>query len=659
MPKIRTVSAANTRYQLIEDPNPSYNRIFFDGQALDLNTLVPQWQKQFMYNIQGLNNYAGLNINNGIYNEVQNMLSRSGSLIANGFTEYLPVLDYSWHHIGYLALQKGTISTYSVGDGNAVPGSGSGGSGTSTARQTSNGQYDTYWWSLDQNYIPTKGWKSVTTGYVHMIFYPDAIYADYGANRTSFGWGTWLPDISQGINNTSNNSALFYNSHDRNPNIFVYEDTMFNVMYGIKKQGGVQQKATATQNFNYGNTYSSTTYVVDTTTSAGPIFFMGVDALGFTYWVWQQDNIATEPVYIYKIDPRNLAQTTVISSLTSQATQNYAWLRNYPSNIRKDANNRYVFYTSHYDYNSSMLQPMRVILDAANGTVNTANCNMIYNTPATNYRTYAAVMSLPWPDQSGLNSHNHMMKPHQFTSNGNTYITFWLVDQNAYPAVTTALSSTLQTYYSSNGNIRWANTAQRTMMTYQIAANSGYGNINANTDVNLTYHSSYTFNTLLDMPKNFMPINANNTLMAVCSTGKTNFFAWNNNTGWASGGVYNTEFRMLGLDNTNRIWGYAMDENNGSIHVLTPSLSVNVVIQMAATSYTYTGTTISTSAAINAYDYTGSRVTANVTLTIDGTTMTFAQNGLRTLNIQTSSTVDTTVNLSIFGGGVNNIYAYA
>jgi len=305
-----------------------------------------------------------------------------------------------------------------------------------------------------------------------------------------------------------------------------------------------------------------------------------------------------------------------------------------------------------------MLQPMRIIFDAANGTVNTANCNMIYSA-GQNYRTYATAMSIPYVDPEGFNSNPWMIKPHQFTSNGNTYITFWLVDQFAYPPAGTALSGTWQTWYSSNGNLRWANTSQRTMVTYQIAANSGYQNANANSDVNLTFHSAYTFATLLDVPKNFMPINANNTLMAVISTAKTNFFAWNNSTGWASGGVYNTEFRMLGLDSTNRIWGYAMDENNGSIHILTPSLSVNVVIQMAATSYTYTGTTISTSAAINAYDYTGSRVAANVTLTIDGTTMTFAQNGLRTLNIQTSSTIDTTVNLSIFGGGVNNIYAYA
>jgi hypothetical protein len=194
------------------------------------------------------------------------------------------------------------------------------------------------------------------------------------------------------------------------------------------------------------------------------------------------------------------------------------------------------------------------------------------------------------------------------------------------------------------------------MLTYQINTT---GTSAAANDSYLTYHSAYTFSSLADIPKNFMPINANNTLMAVVSYGKTSFLAWNNNSGWSSSGTYNQEFRMLGMDSTNRIWGYAMDKNNGSIHVVTPSLSVNVSVVMAATNYTYSGTTINTSAAINAYDYTGTRIAANVSLTIDGSTMTFASNGLKTLNVLTSTSADTTVALNIYGGGVNNIYAYA
>jgi hypothetical protein len=66
---------------------------------------------------------------------------------------------------------------------------------------------------------------------------------------------------------------------------------------------------------------------------------------------------------------------------------------------------------------------------------------------------------------------------------------------------------------------------------------------------------------------------------------------------------------------------------------------------------------LSPTATVNAYNYEGDRVTANVTLTIDGSSMSFATNSSKTLSLTTSNTVDTIVNLSIAGGGVNNIYA--
>ena len=173
-----------------------------------------------------------------------------------------------------------------------------------------------------------------------MLFYVEPMYAS--TPQASIGWGTWLSDITQGINNTSNNSALFHNTHIKNPNMFVYEDTQFNVMYGLQKQNGAFQRATATQNYNYGNTYPFTTYVVDWNPNAGNLFFIGVDQLGFTYWLGVLDNTAATPYYIYKVDPRNYATTVVINGQSSQSSQNFTWLRSYPSNIRKDANNRFV-----------------------------------------------------------------------------------------------------------------------------------------------------------------------------------------------------------------------------------------------------------------------------------------------------------------------------
>ena len=110
----------------------------------------------------------------------------------------------------------------------------------------------------------------------------------------------------------------------------------------------------------------------------------------------------------------------------------------------------------------------------------------------------------------------------------------------------------------------------------------------------------------------------------------------------------------MGLDSTNRLWGVFGDKSSGSVHTITPSAPVTLSLVMAANSYTYTGTNITTSAVLNAYDSGGSRYSANVSLTIDGTTMTF-DDASKSKSFQTSISADTTVNLIISGGGINNI----
>ena len=239
-------------------------------------------------------------------------------------------------------------------------------------------------------------------------------------------------------------------------------------------------------------------------------------------------------------------------------------------------------------------------------------------------------------------------KPWQFISNGNVYLTMWMVDQYA-----SWLGSATP---GGAGTTRWATPQIRTMITYQVGSNNPGTTPTGNADANLTFHSAFTFNNIVDIPKNFMPINANGTLMAVISGGKTNFFTFNNNTGWNSGGVYNTEFRMFGMDNSGRLWGSALDQNNGSLHIVTPSLSLNVVLSLATTNYTFTGTPISTNAIVNVYDSYNNRIATQVTLTTDGVNTTFTNNGLRSIQVATSSSTDTTVPITISGGGISNIY---
>lgn len=671
MPEIRRIDYANTRYALIEDPNPTYNRLFFDGQALDLNSLTPAWQKQFMMNAVGTMQYAGYDYtqantvspsadqytiapaavsgtSTNVFRDIQpNMTRAAGSSF--GITDQFPITDNGFLRLGYIQLQKGTVSSFAWSDSSATFGN----SGNFYSNNTAGGQYDTYWHSLDfVNFPASKSWKSLITGYVHMLHMPFSFFSQ--DDRTPMAWFTYFPDITSGVNNSSNNSAIITNYGNFLPTVFCYEDPIYGVMYGIRSVSRTQYRIYSYQNYNSGNTINQNNLIINAG-SKRP-FFIGTDNQGYTYWCLVQQ-AAGSGYDIIKVDPRNQYSQFVVQGNIPTVSNSFAHQNRWPSNLRRDSNTRYVFYSSHTDA-GQQISPIRYVLDPTTGNVNTGGVNVAY--PGffnmTNYASAIGGSRETSVGPYGFNptptyDNTWCMKPWQFTSSGNNYITFWIVDQNASPAAGLVYTGTAATNYTTNAQLRWANTAQRTMLTYSFPS--------GNTDNLFTYHSSYTFPTLQDIPKAFMPINANNTLMAVVSTNKTNFFAWNNTTGWAAGGVYNQEFRMLGMDITNRIWGYAMDKNNGSIHILTPSLSVNVVINMAASSYTYTGTTISTSAAINAFDFTGSRISANVTLTIDGTTMVFATNGLKTLNIQTSTVADTTVGLNIYGGGVNNIYAYA
>lgn len=653
MPEIRNITHANTRFALVEDPNPSFNRLWFDGQAVDLNTLTPSWQKQFMFNVAGQATYCGYNFANGtfwdgVYYNVplgpQPAMTRNQT--TGGITDVFPISDNSWHRLGYIQLQKGTISTYAMGDRD-----GPWNQANKMPMNTLYGVWDTYWHSLDFATYPTlKAWKSPFAGFTHWIHPSEGVStSESGANLTfnankRWGWFVYNSDVSVGPNNSANTSAIFATITDTNPTHFIWEDTQYNLLYTFRALRPLAYNMNIYRNYNSGNNVG---YYTNFSFSAARPFFIGVDAFSQTYFVTCDTSTTTNNYNIFRYDPRALVSTTLYSNMTRGVYLSY--MNGWPSNIRRANSNTIVFYTGHWL--STGPAPIRVTFDPVLGNVFIANCNVAYP-GSTSYSNYAAFMNNNGTSPSGAAadgtaSHSWMVKPHQIVNSGNIYLTYWLVDQMAFPTAT--LTSTPATDYTSNGQLRWGTTGQRTMVTFQA---------NTANDSNLTYHSSYTFPATTDIPKNFMPINANNTLMAAVSYNKTTFLAWNNNTGWSASGTYNQEFRMLGMDSTNRIWGYAMDKNNGSIHVITPSLSVNVVVTMAASNYTYTGTIINTSATVNAFDFSGSRIAANVSLTIDGTTMTFAD-GSKQRNILTSASGDTSVALQIYGGGVNNIYAYA
>lgn len=176
----------------------------------------------------------------------------------------------------------------------------------------------------------------------------------------------------------------------------------------------------------------------------------------------------------------------------------------------------------------------------------------------------------------------------------------------------------------------------------------------ANTPTTLVYHSSITIPVT---PKNWVWLNIAKTIMGIFTYSYFYMFNFTPALGWTLTGSLPYRFWSVGTDSTGRIWALENSNNAaGIIHLITPSVPVNVVLTPASTTYNYTGTTISSTIGVSTYDQTGTRISTSVKLVIDGGSMTFGGNNLTT-TVTTSLSADVTAAISITDGGYSNIIA--
>ncbi len=477
---------------------------------------------------------------------------------------------------------------------------------------------DTYHNSLDvTNYPAKRSWRTSTGRHIYMV-----PYGNGGVITVASGYNAIYITGEYGYIDQS----LYYSGFSYYPSHMFYEDVTNNRMWGVVKSESDAHRISTWTSYNTGLTgYSSWPF----NTEGYELFFIGVDNAGWPYYC-AVGSVANNYNYyqIYKYNPTTTTQTQLITNSYRNLNVNYQ--RGLPSNIRRATADRRVFYGAHYDA-SSVFAPIRYVFDAATGNVAATNCTMVYGGSDT-YATHAERYTQE--NATNTNQNTWFMKGYQFTVSGINYITFWICD----------MAST----FGSSGS-RWSTDKKRTMLTYTIGSGTG--------DDVLTYHSKITFPGVNAMPRNFMPINAEGTHMVVPIAGATKFFSFNPSTGWGETGTYAAEFRQVGLDSTNRLWGISREKGFHTVHAIVPSTPISVTVNMAAVSYTYTGNNISTTAVVNAYDSTGARIVASINLTIEGSTMLFTSNSSKNLTVSTSASADTTVNLTISGGGVNNIVA--
>ena len=492
-----------------------------------------------------------------------------------------------------------------------------------------NSLFDTLWMgyyhaALDWSFFPAKpAWKTINGKIILIRRY--TIPANAGEVGTGQGMQYLYPslDITAGSGASMTNTGYY-------PNYYIYEDVSNQRIWGMEQ--GCSNGSYIIRQDTYETTLGTGSRITPPNNAQSIQFFLGVDDLGFLTFVGVQD--ATSAVYysqytFWRVNPTTFATTTIISQSYRSNTSRQS-PRSWPSNIRRASSTRRVLYSCHYDTNS-VLAPIRYVWNPADGSVTATNCTMTYQ-GANTYATYSTMYTT-----EGVQTWNNMpwhMKGYQFTVDGVNYITFWLTDKMAY---------------TGNGTNRWSTAQKRTMMTYTIGAGTG--------DDVLTYHSSYTFPTVNDIPREFMPINAAGTQMMVPVTLQMKFFSFNTSTGWAPTGTYPYEFRGIGLDQTNRIWGLSREKGTAVLHMITPTIPVTINVVMASSSFTFTGSNISTSCTVDAYGSDGLRLSTSVNLAIDGNTMIFTVNSTKNLTITTSASASTVVNLTITGGGVNNIIA--
>ena len=117
-------------------------------------------------------------------------------------------------------------------------------------------------------------------------------------------------------------------------------------------------------------------------------------------------------------------------------------------------------------------------------------------------------------------------------------------------------------------------------------------------------------------------------------------------------------FVGVGRDSTDRIWAVTGPGNDRWVetHIINPTTPIKVTITPASATYNHTGTTITSTVDVSAYDINGARIATSVALTIEGTTMTFGDD-TKSATVSTSANAETSQAIKITGAGLSDIVA--
>lgn len=327
MPLLCTIKQYGVYGYILEDPDPSYKRIFIENQAYDLSTLIPK--KQFFQ-----------------FQSSTEQVTSTNVMSAN-FYEFAPCdtngkFGTSW-------------------------------SDTRTAWYGGIGKTDPWLLCLDYDYTPRRIFFDDETDTLYFHYYRDISTADIRAD-----WWQAKSLTSTPIYTSTTQSYLI-------TPLYKWRTTKEN------KQGNAlsvvafnhDNNATNIARFTYTpGSLSTYTNILSTTIP----FLIGFDDNGAGFFI--NYSISTHNYDIYQInaDVDIAYASSILKTVTGQGLSSVCY--QLPSNITHSSDTRKVFYSGHWNA-SSVLSPKRIIWDKNTNSFYDANCTMIY--PGANtYSNYGA-----------------------------------------------------------------------------------------------------------------------------------------------------------------------------------------------------------------------------------------------------------------------------
>jgi hypothetical protein len=182
--------------------------------------------------------------------------------------------------------------------------------------------------------------------------------------------------------------------------------------------------------------------------------------------------------------------------------------------------------------------------------------------------------------------------------------------------------------------------------------------INPNDPLNLTYANSVV---VPSTPKNICWLRDDRTQFAVISHNATYVYTYvTTATNFLLTATLPYQYSAVGRDNYNRVWAHDTGPiGYGRIHLLSGVPTTVTVIANSST-YTYSGSTSTTTFAVDSWDLSNSRLTATVNLSVAGSNLLLLNTSgqyVNTLTVVTSTSTSTIVIGQVIGSGYSNISA--